>query len=161
MSSAAYCTTCEKAARLTDGREVYPHRPDLYAKNIWKCDGCGGRVGCHPGSTKPLGTCADIELRQARMRVHARLDPLWQTADAHYKTHKDGTRPKAKALRRQARSRVYEFVAFELDIQGEACHTGLFTLDDCADALSALEGVTYPQIREWAEDRNLTGSALS
>jgi hypothetical protein len=55
-----YCTGCEKdvEARLTDGEERYPHRPDLYELPFWKCDTCKGYVGCHHKTktpTKPLG----------------------------------------------------------------------------------------------------------
>jgi hypothetical protein len=53
--AASVCPTCRTAARLTSGAEVYPARRDL-AKAIWKCDVCpDSYVGCHPGSTAPLG----------------------------------------------------------------------------------------------------------
>ena len=36
-------------------------------------------VGCHNNTRKPLGTMADKELREARMAVHAKIDPLWRS----------------------------------------------------------------------------------
>ncbi|MGI9484465.1 MAG: zinc-finger-containing protein [Geminicoccaceae bacterium] len=51
----ATCLHCGGDCRLTDGAEIYPHRPDLADKQIWKCDACKARVGCHPDTTDPLG----------------------------------------------------------------------------------------------------------
>ena len=77
-----YCTGCVKdvQARLTDGRERYPHRPDLAHIPFWKCDTCGNYVGCHYKTTRPtrpLGCIATPEILNARKKIHAVLDPLW------------------------------------------------------------------------------------
>lgn len=42
-----YCCGCseEITASLTDGKEIYPHRPDLYDLPFWKCDICGNLCG--------------------------------------------------------------------------------------------------------------------
>lgn len=78
-----FCVGCEKEvdARLTNGAEIYPHRPDLAEKPIWKCDTCGNYVGTHSKTndpTKPLGVIPTRELMNARMKIHAVLDPLWK-----------------------------------------------------------------------------------
>lgn len=148
--SAPICPTCTRAARLTDGREVYPHRPDLAEKPIWRCDGCGGHVGCHPGGTRPLGTPANADLRKARRLLHERmLDPLWQTADecGEYSPEDDRAR---RTIRRRARERVYAFLADRLGLSADECHTGMFDLETCRRAWRALQCVTYPEIRAWA-----------
>ena len=79
-----FCCGCgsEVQARLTDGLECYPHRSDLATLNFWKCDTCGNFVGCHNKSsspTKPLGCIPTPEIKAARKRIHAVIDPLWQT----------------------------------------------------------------------------------
>ena len=79
-----YCTGCVKdvEARLTDGAERYPHRPDLYKLPFWKCDTCGNYVGCHhktKNPTQPLGCIATPEILDARKKIHALLDPLWKS----------------------------------------------------------------------------------
>lgn len=79
-----YCTGCSKdvEARLTDGRERYPHRPDLADLPFWKCDTCGNYVGCHhktKNPTKPLGCIATPEILEARKATHNLLDPLWKS----------------------------------------------------------------------------------
>lgn len=79
-----YCCGCrsEVDACLITGREIYPHRPDLYDLPFWKCGTCGNYVGCHHKTadrTKPLGCIPTPEIRQARSRLHALLDPLWKS----------------------------------------------------------------------------------
>ena len=79
-----YCVCCghEVEARLTDGKEIYSHRPDLYSLPFWKCDTCGNFVGCHHKTkdrTRPLGNIPTKELREARKHIHALLDPIWQS----------------------------------------------------------------------------------
>lgn len=79
-----YCCGCQKhvQARLTDGSEIYPHRPDLFSLPFWKCDECGNHVGCHHKTgnrTKPLGNIPTKELRNARKHIHRILDPIWKT----------------------------------------------------------------------------------
>lgn len=148
--TAPVCPTCSQAARLTDGREVYPNRPDLHHKPIWKCDGCAGYVGCHPGGTLPLGTPAGPELRAARSRLHEQmLDPLWKTADVSgdYEPEDDRAR---RRIRIKARARVYDFLCHRLGITRDECHTGLFDIERCRAAWRALQGITYPEIRAWA-----------
>ena len=79
-----YCCACEKdvKARLTDGKEIYPHRADLGDLPFWVCDTCRNYVGCAHKSrdrTRPLGNIATPELRNARQHIHAILDPLWKS----------------------------------------------------------------------------------
>lgn len=78
-----YCCGCETtvSARLTNGTEIYPHRTDLYKLPFWRCDACGNFVGCHHKTnnpTRPLGCIPTPELKEARKRIHAILDPLWK-----------------------------------------------------------------------------------
>lgn len=78
-----YCCQCERDvyARLTNGREIYPHRKDLFRLPFWRCDGCGNYVGCHhktKNRTAPMGHIATPEIRAARVRIHAVLDPIWK-----------------------------------------------------------------------------------
>jgi len=75
-----YCCKCDKDvnAELTKGNIIYPHRTDLYNKNFYKCPHCGNYVGCHPGTTRPLGCIPTYEIRLARHRLHDIMDPLWK-----------------------------------------------------------------------------------
>lgn len=76
-----YCTGCQKDVepRLTDGKEIYPHREDLASLPFWKCDTCQNYVGCHhktKDKTKPLGVIPTKELMNARKHIHELLDPM-------------------------------------------------------------------------------------
>ena len=78
-----YCCGCQKKvqARLTNGKEIYPHRPDLYHLPFWKCDACKNTVGCHhktDNPTQPLGIIATKEIKNARQHIHQLLDPIWE-----------------------------------------------------------------------------------
>lgn len=95
-----YCCGCNKdvAARLTDGREIYPHREDLSDLPFWKCDTCKNHVGCHHKTadrTKPLGNIPTKEIRNARQQIHKILDPIWKE-------------------KRMARGKLYAILAAEL-----------------------------------------------
>jgi hypothetical protein len=150
MSTAApICPYCSIPAMKTDGVEIYPHRPDLAAKMFWKCERCGAYCGCHGNTDRPLGVPANAQLRRARMILHERLlDPLWMEADRNpiYTPESNNAR---RMIRAKARSRVYRYLAQQLGIDRKNCHTGMFDLARCRAAWTALNGVTYPQIRDW------------
>ena len=81
-----YCCACnsEVEARLTDGKEIYPHRADLANLPFWKCDRCGNFVGCHhktKNRTKPLGCIPTPEIREARRHIHVQLDEILKTGN--------------------------------------------------------------------------------
>ena len=79
-----YCCGCQSniTARLTNGAEIYPHRPDLRDLPFWRCDQCGNFVGCHHKTqdrTRPLGCIPTAEIKNARRHIHQLLDPVWQS----------------------------------------------------------------------------------
>lgn len=84
MNKEIHCCGCNTKvdARLTDGKEIYPHRPDLYKLPFWKCDACKNFVGCHHktvNGTNPLGCIPTKGIRVLRIQIHAALDPLWKS----------------------------------------------------------------------------------
>lgn len=121
-----YCCGCQKdvPARLTDGREVYPHRPDLFSLPFWKCDTCGNYVGCHHKTrdrTRPLGNIPTKELKNARQHIHRILDPLWQ----------NGKMPRGK---------VYAMIANELGVK--EYHTAeIRTIEDARRVYAIVKGL--------------------
>ncbi len=78
------CCQCDLKkieARLTDGSEIYPYRPDLSDLPFWICDTCHNFVGCHHKTkdrTRPLGNIPTPEIKEARKHIHKLLDPLWR-----------------------------------------------------------------------------------
>lgn len=73
------CPYCGAAAVLREGAYVYGERSKgelLYVcANYPKCD---AYVGVHRGTRRPLGTLADAELRNKRIRAHKLFDQIWQ-----------------------------------------------------------------------------------
>lgn len=85
LKSDIWCTGCNRrvSARLTDGSEMYPSRPDLAELPFWVCEtpGCRAFVGTHHKTKnryKALGFLATPEVKKWRMMIHGILDPLWK-----------------------------------------------------------------------------------
>lgn len=107
-----HCPYCCGEAELVTGQAIYPHRPDLAHKRFYRCHSCDAYVGCHPGTTKPLGRLANASLRQAKQRAHKSFDPLWKTG-------------------RMKRGQAYAWLAQQLGIPKQDCHIGMFDEDTC------------------------------
>lgn len=122
--SAPACPYCGKPSRLTNGREVYPRarKPELIAKGFYICTPCDARVGCHPGTSTPLGDLANKPLRDARIAAHAAFDPLWQSG-------------------RMKRSAAYRWLAETLGIEPTETHIGMFDEATCARVVEAVRTV--------------------
>lgn len=84
-----YCCSCKDKidAVLTNGKEIYPHREDLYTLKFWKCPICKNYVGCHKNGNgmSPLGNIPTKAIREKRKEIHAILDPLWKSGRFHRK----------------------------------------------------------------------------
>jgi hypothetical protein len=79
-----YCCGCNVKIKavLTDGFEIYNHRPDLHELPFWKCGNCGNFVGCHyktKNRFEPLGCIATPEIKIARRHIHALIDSIWKS----------------------------------------------------------------------------------
>ncbi len=77
MASKVVCPYCQSDAEWVENKEIYgENRGKSYM--IYLCRKCDARVGCHNNSEVPLGTLADKELRQWRIKTHEHLDRLWK-----------------------------------------------------------------------------------
>ena len=114
------CDYCQQPAELVTGADIYPHRHDLSSKAIWRCAPCGAWVGCHYGTTQPLGRLANAELRKAKMAAHAAFDPLWKS-------------------RRMRRGEAYRWLSKELGIPFEQTHIGMFDVETCRRVVEACQ----------------------
>lgn len=115
---------CEVQARLTNGAECYPNRPDLIGLAFWKCDGCKGFVGTHHrrknDPTAPLGVIPTPALKDARQKIHRLLDPLWESG-------------------RFKRGQLYARISLEL---GREYHTAeLRTLDEAREVWRIVKAI--------------------
>lgn len=107
------CDYCGREALLVSGRDIYPHRPDLYSLKFWSCSPCGAWVGCHKRSNAvPLGRLADADLRKAKSAAHAAFDPIWKSGEMH-------------------RRNAYDWLSKKLGIKFKDCHIGMFDIATC------------------------------
>ena len=118
------CIECGRAASLTSGKRIYPHRPDLYGKRFYLCE-CGAYCGCHGNTTEPLGYPCGPVTRKARSAAHAAFDPIWKRGQ----------------MRRHA---AYKWLSERTGIEPDKCHIGMMTAEQarrvvaiCGDAMLA------------------------
>ena len=105
------CPYCADTPELVGGDVIYPRRHDLSHKLFWR-SACGAYVGCHPGTSQPLGRLADAELRQAKVNAHAWFDQIWRT-------------------KQMSRSKAYGWLAKQLGLPKEKTHIGMFDVETC------------------------------
>jgi hypothetical protein len=131
------CDYCGKPAELVKGREVYPGERlrHLWHKDYYHCRPCGAYVGCHTGTTRPLGRLANAELRRAKIQAHEAFDRLWRGGGF-------------------SRSEAYRWLAEQLEIEPKACHIGYFDVEGCqrvAELCGAFDPGEATEIRRrWA-----------
>jgi hypothetical protein len=114
---------------------------------------CKGAHGAHPDG-KPLGIPADQATKQARIRAHAALDPLWQEAVAIVDYGALDRRGR-RAVRQRARVRAYAWLAKQLDMDLDACHIGRFDKATCNRVVELCAPMTPEDVRDWAKERGL------
>lgn len=117
MSTPPICPHCQQPAVLRRPDERFPHR--------WECVSCDARVGCHPKSTRPLGTLANAELRNVRMRAHKAFDALWKRKMRI-----------EQCTQGAARSAGYRWLATQMDMTKQTCHIAMFDKAQCERAIA-------------------------
>lgn len=114
------CDYCQREADLVTGADIYPHLPELHAKEFWRCRPCGAYVGCHAGTRNPLGRLANAELRLAKVAAHAAFDLFWRS-------------------RGWGRNAAYRWLSDRLGIPRAQCHIGMFDVETCARVVAMCE----------------------
>jgi len=117
------CPYCDASAELVKGNVIYPYREDLYHLNFYLCRHYSHEpayVGCHKGTSVPLGRLADTELRQWKSAAHRAFDPIW--------------RPKL-GEKQMSRKKAYAWLARQLNIPKKECHIGMFDITLCAQTV--------------------------
>jgi len=110
------CIECGEKPRLTDGKEIYPHREDLHSKHFYVCDKCpSSYCGCHPDTTTPLGYPCGAQTRKARGIAHAVIDPIWREKIA-------------------GRRYVYNELGRRLGLERDKCHVAWMTATEARHA---------------------------
>jgi hypothetical protein len=113
------CPYCGNPAELVNGTVIYPHRRDLYDRKFYHCAPCKAWVGVHVKTNIPFGRLANAKLRRLKMEVHVMFDALWQSNT-------------------MSRGEAYRWLSRELNIPSWECHIGMFSEDQCAAVVQAI-----------------------
>lgn len=73
MKKPTICRYCGGIIRLVPAADVYgssTERLGMQNEYLYQCQNCNARVGCHKGTTRPLGDVANEILRLKRIEVH-------------------------------------------------------------------------------------------
>ena len=79
---------------------------------IYQCQNCNARVGCHKGTTRPLGNLANEVLRLKRMETHQVYDAFWKRSG-------------------MTRTQAYKWLAEQMNLTEDRAHIGSFEMDQC------------------------------
>ena len=115
MEISKICRYCGGVVRMVPARNVYGPAVDrlgLQNEYIYQCQNCTARVGCHKGTTRPLGNVANETLRLKRMETHQVFDAFW----------------KQKGM---SRTRGYKWLAGQMGLPERLAHIGGFEMDQC------------------------------
>lgn len=123
MKIPTICRYCGGVVRLVPARKIYgasTERLGLAGEKIYLCQNCNARVGCHKGTTRPLGNVANEVLRLKRMEAHRVFDALWKSG-------------------RMTRTGAYRWLAGELHLRPDRAHIGGFEMDQCQKVIELCE----------------------
>ncbi len=123
---AIQCDYCGRPAKLVAGNSIYPNKPELANKAFWVCYPCNARVGCHNGTTRPLGRMANTALRRWRRKAHEAFDPVWREGHRNRKS-------------------AYKWLAKSMGIPVDKCHIAMFSVADCKKVIEICENATAVQ----------------
>lgn len=109
------CRYCGGVVRLVPAETVYGEstiRLGLKHEKLYQCQNCNARVGCHKGTTRPLGNLANEVLRLKRIETHQVFDNYWTQ----------------KGI---SRTQAYHWLAKRMHLSGSRAHIGGFEMDQC------------------------------
>lgn len=141
MNNPPFCPYCNESSILVDSAKVYG-RSYGWMYVCQRYPGCDAYVGCHKGTTEPLGRLANKELRSAKRAAHDAFDPLWRA-----KIRLTGCSKKT------ARTRAYAWLAGELGISFDDCHIGMFDVETCKRVAELCSAI--PQCRSATREKSL------
>lgn len=120
MATPEICRYCGSVVRLVPALSVYGEtaakRLGLEHEKIYQCQNCNARVGCHRGTTRPLGNVANETLRLKRIETHHVFDAYWRS-------------------QHMTRTTAYRWLAKQLHLPEHKAHIGGFEMDQCQQVI--------------------------
>ena len=109
------CRYCGGIIRLVPASTIYgasAERLGMTDEKVYQCQNCNARVGCHHGTTRPLGNVANEVLRLKRMETHRVFDAFWRS-------------------RAMSRTQAYQWLAQQMELPESEAHIGGFEMEQC------------------------------
>ena len=123
MKIPTICRYCGGVIRLVPAKTIYGPSTDrlgLAGENIYLCQNCNARVGCHKGTNRPLGNVANEVLRLKRRETHKVFDAFWQGNG-------------------MSRTKAYKWLAAQMRLSEKDAHIGGFEMDQCQQVIDLCE----------------------
>ncbi len=121
MKKPEICRYCGGVIRMVPAEQIYgmtaAKRLRLVGENIYQCQNCNARVGCHKGTTRPLGDVANEALRLKRIETHHVFDAYWKSQN-------------------MTRSGAYRWLSQQMRIPAREAHIGGFEMDQCQTVIA-------------------------
>ncbi len=124
MKKPEICRYCGGTIRLVPAAQIYgksTHRLGMDGENIYQCQNCNARVGCHKGSDRPLGDVANEMLRLKRIETHQVFDAFWKS-------------------NHMSRTQAYKWLSQQLRLPEKNAHIGGFEMDQCQRVINMCQG---------------------
>lgn len=106
------CPYCNSKVIIEDSIKIYKNKSYGYVYMCANYPKCNAYVGCHGNTQVPMGTVANMELRNLRHEAHKYFDQLWQR--------------KNKKGFVNARFLGYQWLSKKLKLPMKKTHIGMF-----------------------------------
>ncbi len=120
MEVPSICRYCGGVIKLVPAISIYGEasakRLGLEHEHVYQCQNCNARVGCHKGTTRPLGNVANETLRLKRMETHQVFDGYWKRQN-------------------MSRTAAYRWLAKQMELPEGKAHIGGFEMDQCQQVI--------------------------
>lgn len=120
------CGYCGNEAYCIPSIKFYGKDYDCY---VWHCHGCDAYVGTHKGTKTPLGTLANKELRDLRIKAHAIVDSFWKS-------------------RIFSRTSVYKHLGEFMKLKSDKTHIGMFDEIQCEKVIADFKCFMILRLRQ-------------
>lgn len=114
------CRYCGSDVVLTSNSEIYGK--EYGNGKCYLCRNCKAFVGIHTGTTIPLGTLANNDLRKARNNAHKEFDKLWK-----------------QPTRIMSRYAAYKWLSNKMNLRIEETHIAWFEIEQCEKVIELVK----------------------
>ena len=119
MKKSNICRYCGGEIQLIPAGQIYGssvHRLGYAGEYVFQCKNCDARVGCHRGTSRPLGNVVNETLRLKGMEAHRVFDTFWKS-------------------QHMIRATAYRWLSQKLRIPERKAQIGGLEMDQCREII--------------------------